>query len=165
MGLMGQALAQDLPQLNLKSKIQCQTQPRKFQGHLKLTLELAWRFWSLLHQVRSWNLLQKEHNSTQSPFLFVLVMSIFHYIIKIWRVAKIRLLKFMFICLLISVIAMDKGYEIKIPHSPFLGSSMFPCLVLVDILVRQDLKMFTFLFFWKALIIICMFNEFCSVAI
>jgi hypothetical protein len=39
MGLLGQALAQDLPQLNLKSKIQTQTQARKFQGHLKLTLE------------------------------------------------------------------------------------------------------------------------------
>jgi hypothetical protein len=41
MGLMGQALAQDLHQLKLKSKIQTQTQPRKFQGHLKLTIVLA----------------------------------------------------------------------------------------------------------------------------
>jgi hypothetical protein len=161
MGLMGQALAQDLPQLILKSKIQTRTQPRKFQGHLKLTLELPWRFWSLLHKVRSWSLLQKEHNSTQSPFLFVLVMSVFHYIIKIWRVVKVRLLKFMFICLLISVIAMDKGYEIP---SPFFGSSIYQCLELVDIFVRQDLKMFTFMFL-KALIIICMFNEFWSVEI
>ncbi len=119
MGLMGQALAKDLPQWNLRSKIQTQTQRRKFQGHLKLTLELAWRFWSLLHKMRSWSLLQKEHNSTQSPFLFVLMMSVFHYIIKIWRVVKIRLLKFMFVLLLIFVIAMDKGYEIKIPPSPF----------------------------------------------
>ncbi len=121
MGLMGQALAEDLPQWNLRSKIQIQTQRRKFQGHLKLTLERAWRFWSLLHKVRSWSLLQKEHNSTQSPFLFVLMMSVFHYIIKISRVVKIRLLKFMFVLLLISVIAMDKGYEIKIPPSPFFG--------------------------------------------
>jgi len=104
---MGQALAQDLPQLNLKSNIQTQIQPKKLQGHLNLTLELAWRFWSLLHKVKSWSMLHKEHNSTQSPFLFVLVMSVFYYIIKIWRVVKIRLLKFMFICLLISVITMD----------------------------------------------------------
>jgi hypothetical protein len=119
MGLMGQALAQDLTQLILEFKIQTRTQPSKFQGHLKLTLELAWRFRSLLHNDRSWSLLQKEHNSTQSPFLFVLVMNVFHYLIKIWRVVKKRLFKFMFICLFISVIAMDKGYEIKIPPSPF----------------------------------------------